>query len=68
MSEDGGMIFGTNISSHRVIAELERFIMQFDVPSTEVENLNEKYYYQKLLDFNLEIGSDVFEVKGTHLK
>jgi DNA replication licensing factor MCM4 len=29
---------------------------------------NEKYYYQKLSDYGLDIGSDVFSVKGTHLK
>ena len=41
--------------------------MEFDVVS-ETENTNEKYYYQKLLDYDIDLVGDVFEVKGVHLK
>jgi sporulation-control protein spo0M len=69
LSEDGGVIFGTNISTAKVMGELERFIQEFEVSPTEGDySANEKYYYQKLSDYGLDIGSDVFEVRGTHLK
>jgi DNA replicative helicase MCM subunit Mcm2 (Cdc46/Mcm family) len=70
LSEDGGVIFGTNISTSKVMGELERFIREFEVAQAQGgdSSANEKYYYQKLSDYGLDIGSDVFEVKGTHLK
>ncbi len=52
------MIFGTNITTSRVMADLERFIRDFEVEMGNGEM--EKFYYQKLSDYGLDIGEDVF--------
>jgi DNA replicative helicase MCM subunit Mcm2 (Cdc46/Mcm family) len=64
ISEDGGVIFGTNVSTSNVIAALESFVLNFEI----IRDNPEKVYQQKLSDLGLDIGGDIFEVQGTHLK
>lgn len=43
------------------MSDLQRFIREFEVSPIEGDySANEKYYYQKLSDYGLDIGGDVF--------
>lgn len=69
MSEEGGVIFGTNISTGRVFRDIEIFIKSYETSRLEGEDvISELIYQQKFNDMGLDIGGDVFEVKATHIK
>ena len=69
VSEDGGLIFGTNVSTSNVISSLQNFILNFEIVKIQGGNsISEKVYNQKFGDLNFDIGGDIFEVEGVHLK
>lgn len=69
VSEEGGVIFGTNISTAKVFKEIERFINSYEATRMEGEDaVNELIYQQKFNDVGLDLIGDIFEVKAVHLR
>jgi hypothetical protein len=69
ISEELGVIYGTNISMKVVTNALERFIMHFECTrrTGEGETVTELIYRNQLNELEL-LESTIFEVQGTHLK
>lgn len=68
LSDDTGVIYGTNISSKTVMSSIERFIQEFETTYISGEETHtEKCYLRQLTDLDL-VDTTMFYVQGSHIK